>query len=115
MRKNILLPIISIVILTACKSKNASKPAATPADSFEANLIAGKTRFPDITVDVLKKGHSIYYGGCTNCHRAKNIERRDEKEWIEVLDAMAPKAKLLPEEKDAVWKYIMSVKLLAVK
>jgi cytochrome c5 len=118
MKKIFLFVLIAALFFTACKSKNASKStaSATPAaDSFEANLTAAKTKFPDVTMDVIKKGHGIYYGACTRCHGAKDIARRDEKEWVGVLDDMAPKAKLTPEEKDAVWKYIMSVKLMAAK
>ena len=76
-------------------------------------VTAGKTKFPDLTLDILKKGQAIYNGACTNCHKAKSIVKRDEQEWVGILDKMSPKAKLLAEEKDAVWKYIMSVKLAA--
>ena len=121
MKKIFLLTLASALFLGACKSKRAAKstaaaaPEATAADSFDANVTAAKTKFPDVTKDIIKKGHGIYYGACTRCHAPKDIARRDEKEWVEVLNDMAPKAKLTPEEKDAVWKYIMSVKLMAAK
>lgn len=105
--------------MMACKSKNAatkSTAAVTPATSTEpteAQLSAAKAKFPGVTMDVLKQGHSIYYGACTHCHGAKKIITRDEKEWSNVLDEMAPKANLTATEKDAVWKYIMAVKLSA--
>ena len=126
MKKLILLSFASVFIF-ACTPKTVkstaggtvSNPTVSPApgdaatEPGEAQLTAAKAKFPDVTLDVLKKGHSIYYGACTRCHGAKNIERRDEKEWVEVLNDMAPKAALLPAEKDAVWKYIMAVKLSA--
>ncbi len=122
MKKIILTTFTAILFLAACSPK-ASKSAATttpaaapaknPTEPTETSLAMAKTKFPDVTLDVLKKGHSIYYGACTRCHGTKSIERRDEKEWVGILDNMAPKARLLPEEKEAVWKYIMSVKLLS--
>ena len=109
-----------VLILGACspkakKSTTATAPVAPAADSFEANVTAAKTKFPDVTIDVIKQGHAIYYGACTRCHGPKDIERRDEKEWVGIMDDMVPKAKLTPEERDATWKYIMSVKLMAAK
>ena len=116
---------INLVILataltvTACspKAKKSTATTATPtSDSFEANLTAVKPKFPNATIDELKKGHSIYYtGACTRCHGPKDIERRDEKEWVDVMNEMAPKAKLTPEERDVTWKYIMSVKMMQTK
>ena len=105
---------------TAVKNETTvSGPAIAPASATnepgDAQLTAAKTRFPGVTLDVLKKGHGLYYGVCTGCHGAKNIERRDEKEWVTVLDDMAPKANLTADEKHAVWKYVMAVKLSAAK
>ena len=120
MKKITLLVLAVGLVLTACKSKSASKSktapaaeAAKPADTFEANLTAAKTRFPDVTMETIKGGHSIYYGACTNCHGPKDINNWNEKEWVGILDEMAKKAKLTAPEKDAVWKYVMSVKLAA--
>src|SRR5438270_2976106 len=117
MKKIILF--ISIVTLVACKPKavaSKSTPSAAPStEPTEVQLAAAKEKFPDATMDVLKKGHSIYYGACTRCHGAKSIDKRGEAEWVSILDDMAPKAKLTDVEKDAVWKYIMAVKLSAKK
>lgn len=120
MKKIFLLGLAATLVFTACKSKGASKSKtvaaaaeAKPADTFEANLAAAKTKFPDVTMETIKSGHSIYYGACTRCHGPKEITRWDEKEWVGILDDMAKKANLSATEKDAVWKYVMSVKLAA--
>lgn len=120
MKRTLLL--LAAATLFACSPKTnksaASTVAPAPAGSSEpteAQLTAAKTRFPDVTMETLKKGQTIYYGPCTHCHGDKGINRRDEKEWSAVLDDMAPKAKLSAEEKDAVWKYIMSVRLASKK
>lgn len=118
MKKVFLMACVAGLFLAACKSKSkttAAAPVTVSTDPSDASLAAVKTKYPDATMDVLQKGHSIYYGACTRCHGAKSITRHDEKEWVGILDNMAPKAKLQPEEKDAVWKYIMSVSLSAKK
>lgn len=102
----------------ACTPKAAKSTAGAPVpgpanEPGEAQLAAAKTRFPGVTLSELKKGHELYYGPCTNCHGAKGIVNRDEKEWVNILDRMAPKAHLKPDEKEAVWKYVMAVKLSA--
>lgn len=122
--KKLILILTASTFMFACTPKASKNTAATtPAgptvsaemstEPNEAQVTTAKAKFPDVTLDVLKKGHSIYYGACTHCHGAKNIVKRDEKEWVGILDDMAPKAHLTSEEKDAVWKYIMSVKLAA--
>ncbi|HWY38084.1 MAG TPA: hypothetical protein VNY73_05965 [Bacteroidia bacterium] len=124
MKKISLLIVAASLTLAACSSKKTAKSTTAAAsatgtktatgpltDPNDVMVTAAKTKFPDVTLDALKKGHSIYHGACTRCHGAKNIVKRDEKEWVGILDDMAPKAKLSAEEKDAVWKYIMGVKL----
>ncbi|MGZ3862605.1 MAG: hypothetical protein ACXVPN_02170 [Bacteroidia bacterium] len=115
MKKIFLLGLAATLVFTACKSKSktSSAAAAKSSDSFEANLAAAKTKFPDVTMETIKSGHSVYYGACTRCHNPKEITRFSEKEWVGIMDEMAKKAELKPEEKDAVWKYVMSVKLAA--
>jgi hypothetical protein len=111
-----LLPALLIAALAGCSPKASKSTAATPSPSNgpgEAQLAAAKTRFTGVTLAELKKGHEIFYGPCTNCHGAKGILTRDEKEWVSIVDRMAPKAHLKNDEKEAVWRYIMSVKLSA--
>jgi len=110
MKKVIFLSSVIMLVTVACHTtKNVAKSSTN--EPTEAQLTAGKIKFPDITMDILKKGHSIYYGACTNCHGAKNINNYTELEFSGILDKMAPKAKLTAEEKDAVWKYAIAVKL----
>lgn len=107
----LIFSVLGICGLTLCSPKTTvSKTSSAPGD-FE--LTTGKTKFPDLTLAELTKGYSIYNGACTNCHSAKNINERSEEKWVSILDAMAPKAKLSNEDKDAVWKYIITTKLSA--
>jgi len=110
MKKVIFLSSVIILITVGCHTtKNMAKSSSN--EPTEAQLTAGKTKFPDMTMDVLKRGRSIYYGACTNCHGAKNINNYTEQEFSGILDKMTPKANLTAEEKDAVWKYAIAVKL----
>lgn len=97
------------ILMVACGStKNSSpKPSIVPG---EAQLTAIKVKYPDATAEQLTQGHSIYIGACTNCHRQKNIFKRSETNWLHEIDAMSPKAKLTASQKDALTKYILSMK-----
>lgn len=97
------------ILMAACgSSKNASpKPSIIPG---EAQLTAIKAKYPDATAEQLTEGHSIYTGACTNCHRQKKIFKRTEASWLHEIDVMSPKAKLTASQKDALTKYILSMK-----
>ncbi len=119
MKKLFLLSTMALALF-ACTPKATKSAEGTPkkAESSavntptDAQLTAAKTRFPDVTMEKLKEGHTIYFNGaCVNCHGAQPIGNWDEKQWVGILDNMAVKAQLSAVDKDAVWKYIMSVKL----
>lgn len=88
-----------------------SKPANGTHAPVNADLAALQIRFKDITMDKLREGYSIYTdGACINCHEAKNVYEFEEGQWKDILDDMADKARLTESEKDAVSKYILSIK-----
>jgi hypothetical protein len=110
MKKSIILFSFSMVIIVACHTKKEVVKSKT-YEPTDAQLTAGKTKYPDLTRDNLITGHSIYYGVCMNCHEAKNINEFSLDEFSSILNKMARKAKLTPEEKDAVLRYAVSIKL----
>ncbi len=114
MKESILLISFIVLIIAGCHAKKeVTKPYAY--QPTEVELTAGKTKFSDLTIDNLVKGHSIYYGACLRCHEAKNINDYGLDEFSDILNNMARKAKLTPEEKDAVLRYAVSIKLSNAK
>ena len=100
--------IIAIIVLVSCgTSKKAPAPSIVPG---EAQLTAIKEKFPETTAQTLSEGHAIYTGACTNCHGQKNIFKRSEASWMHEIDDMSPKANLTVAQKDALTKYILSMK-----
>jgi len=124
----------AIVIFAACRStKNtpavavAPAVAATPASTVtagpavksingvyppgNAELVAIQKKYADVTLAALQTGHQIYtVGKCINCHGAKNIYKRGEDQWKGIIDDMAQRAQLSDADKDAVYKYVLSIK-----
>lgn len=74
-------------------------------------LTALKLKYKNVTLDKLNEGYSIFAKGeCIKCHSPQNIYKRAETEWKDIIDVMAEKAKLSDTQKDAVFKYVLSIK-----
>lgn len=108
----------TILIISACHSKkktttdtpSGAKPSTGIFAPGNEQLTAIKTKYPEATLQSLTEGHSIYTGVCTNCHGAKSIYRIPEQNWQEIIDDMSPKARLTASQKDALTKYVFSIK-----
>lgn len=109
-----ILTILSVLTLViySCKSKKggaaSSDTALMPGD---AQLKAIQVKYADASAQTLKEGYDIYVGVCTNCHGKKNMYKESEAEWKKNIDHMAPKAKITDAQKDALWKYVLSMRL----
>lgn len=109
--------LVAVVIISACSPKGNKATTTTTsnnADAAAAQLAAAKTKYPDATSEQMQKGTAVYFGdACTRCHGAKTITRFSAEELPGIIDDMARKAKISAEEKDAVLKYVMGVRLAA--
>lgn len=74
-------------------------------------LQAIQVQFKDVTLDNLKEGHFIYTeGACVSCHNAVAIRKFDINQWKNIIDDMAQRTTLSDKQKDAVYKYVLSIK-----
>ena len=110
MKKTILIALTLVSISIACKSKKATSSTASANSSLEAQLTAVKARFPDATKEELQKGHSIYTGACTKCHGTKDVTIYTEPKLLQIVDVMAAKSNLTPEEKQALIRFAVGVR-----
>lgn len=108
--------VLATLMITACgSSKKSSAPTATAVNIIpgDPELKAIQVKYPQATMAMLKEGHSIYIGACTNCHGQKNIYKRSEASWLHEIEDMSPKARLTDSQKDALTKYILAMKTTA--
>ena len=109
-----ILTILSVLALViySCKSKKSgtstTEDVYTPGD---AQLKAIQVKYADVTAATLKEGYDVYTGPCTNCHGKKNMYHDSEAEWQHNIDRMAPKAKITDAQKDALWKYVLAMRM----
>lgn len=100
-------------VATAPVASGPMLPSKSKSGVFapgEEELNAIQLTFKEVTMQTLTDGYAIYTGACTNCHGAKSIYSRPTERWQGIMDEMAPEAKLTPVQKDAVYKYVLSIK-----
>ncbi len=90
----------------------SDKPSMKPT---EAELKAIKHLYPNATMENLESGYSIYNGPCIKCHKQKDIYKRTENKWTEIIEKMSPKAHLTNSQKDDLTKYIFAMKATYVR
>jgi mono/diheme cytochrome c family protein len=129
MKSKILLFAISALIIAACSTAKKSTTTSTSESSTTSStplvlarttgmqapgneeLVAIQAKFSDVTMDKLKQGYELYTNGaCINCHTANNIYNYGEAQWKDLVENMAYKARMSDAEKDAVYKYVLSIK-----
>jgi len=131
--KIVLLAITSLIIAACSTSKKATTTSTTESSTTSSTplvlartmgmqapgneeLVAIQAKFADVTLDKLKQGYELYTNGaCINCHSANNIYNYGEAQWKDLVENMADKARISDSEKDAVYKYVLSVKATQAK
>lgn len=127
--KKLLFLFTALIVIAACGSSKKSTvsapvaPAPTSApvvtakpgsgiyDPGSEELAAIQAQYKDVSLEKLKQGYVLYaHSACISCHEAQNIYKYDEMRWGFIMNDMAVRAKLTPEQKDAVYKYVLAIK-----
>ncbi|PQJ10802.1 hypothetical protein CJD36_012595 [Flavipsychrobacter stenotrophus] len=117
-------PAVTSVPAKPIPDKSPDAPASSPASPFlfskpadgiyapgNDELAAIEPQYKGLKLEKLKEGYVLYaQGACTNCHNAKPIYPIPTSEWGGIIDDMSEKAMLTSAQKDAVYKYVLSIK-----
>ncbi len=106
-----ILSVLGLFIFSCTSKKSTTGSSPDTLIPGDAQLQKIQTIYPDVTAQTLKEGYDIYVGPCTNCHGKKNMYKRTAGEWENDVNRMAPKAKITDAQKDALWKYIVSMRM----
>jgi hypothetical protein len=91
------------------------KPASSVHEPGAKELAAIQTKYKDASLYQLQLGHAIYtQGACLKCHGVIEIYPYSEDRWKGIVDTMAMCSQLSAEYKDAVYKYVLSIKATQV-
>ncbi len=95
-----LASLVLLSSLTACVSVEKAAPPVATLRSIPSPAAKPK----------LEDGRCLYVGKCTKCHSPEPIAKHDVSDWNEdILPTMAKKAKLTPEECEALRAYVLAV------
>ena len=91
--KNIfILSVITLFFFVSCSPKTIAPTKEAP---LENNLVQGK---------------QIFENSCSKCHDLPKPAQYSSTEWVKIMNAMAPKAKLSKEQHQLVFNYVSTVK-----
>jgi len=76
----------------------------------EEELAAIQPQYKDATLAQLKEGYTLYAkSACISCHGTVNIYSYPKEKWFFIIPDMAYRAKLTPEQKESVFRYVSSI------
>jgi hypothetical protein len=92
-----------VVILASCETTLISAPPVTAAF-----VRAGKHEHAD--AQNLEAGRKVFLNRCIPCHALPEIARYDSQRIPGIVDWMSHRAHLTPQQKEALIKYLLTVK-----
>ncbi len=90
--------VVSVVVI-GCATIDDLAP---PVDATILQLAAAH----EIDADRLSQGRALYITACARCHRPEPVVRYAPQRWREILPRMFARAKLGPDEAEAVEAYV---------
>lgn len=96
MKKLIGSALLAAFFITSCTPKSTAVATAPVAATSTAEQLA--------------QGKTIFENSCKKCHKLYNPDDFTSVEWVGIMNAMAPKAKLSEEQHQWVYDYIVSAK-----
>lgn len=85
-------------------------PHATPEDVSRA-----QQRWPEVNASVLAAGRASYVARCSGCHALHLPSEKSPDEWPRALDEMAQDAKLTPQDRELIERYLVTMSGRAVQ
>ncbi|MCD0454579.1 cytochrome C [Chryseobacterium sp. LC2016-27] len=76
----------------------------------KATSVAEAPRSATSTAEQIAQGKTIFETACNRCHKLYEPTQFTSVQWVGIMNAMAPKAKLTDEQHQWVYDYLVSVK-----
>ena len=92
-----------LAILASCETTLTSAPPVTAAF-----VQAGRREHAD--AQTLEAGRKVFLNRCIPCHALPEIARYDSERLPGIVSWMSRRAHLTPEQKEALTKYLLTVK-----
>ncbi len=66
-------------------------------------------RWPDVSLESLTQGRSLYIARCSGCHTLKIPQAYPAAKWPKTLDKMAVRSKINDKEKELILRYVLTL------
>lgn len=97
-----IVPPICAVILASCETSLKSAPPVTAAF-----IDAGRQKKADAAT--LEAGRKVFLNRCIPCHALPDMARQDSSRIPRIVGWMSGRARLTPEQHEALIKYLLAV------
>jgi hypothetical protein len=97
---------VTVVLLSGCG------PVLPPADAILVGT--AHKQWPDVTSVQLERGRILLTTRCVTCHAVRDPGSYTPKDWAYYLDVMGPRAQLTASERQAVERYVLAARELAL-
>jgi len=98
------VPCVALALLAACYPK-----AAPPPGALSANAVASASaQSPGVTATSLSAGRELFLAKCNGCHAYPDLTAISEDRWPGILNSMAKKSHLGPDERTEVLQFILA-------
>lgn len=109
MKKLIFLPLAAVLATVSCEANKAQKMVDQKPTRSETVAISPKTTGSKrISAEMIAEGKTIYENNCAKCHDLPNPAKHTDQQWVGLMNAMAPKAKLTAAQSELVYDYVTS-------
>ena len=95
--------VIALCFLFGCETANYAPPVTT---EMERTASAKK----QINQSQLEHGRTLFVHRCIECHTLPPMWKYSREDWPQIVNDMAHRASLKPEERAAVIAYILAVR-----
>lgn len=107
MKKFILIPVAAAALLVSCKAKKAQAVVDSKPTKAETVATSPKTTGSKrLSAEMLAEGKTIFENSCAKCHALPNPAKHTDQQWVGIMNAMAPKAKLSAAQSELVYDYV---------
>jgi len=106
------IPLAQSLGVAACCILGLASCETNPNPGFPTARALSGRRGSSQTAELatLERGRKIYTTSCTECHVARPIAKHSIAQWRHLIDIMAPRAGLQPNDRAAVEAYVIAVR-----
>ena len=101
---------IALVAIGALGAGCYPKGAAAPGALSPGGVAWAAKRWPGVDAAALTAGHDRFIAKCNGCHDYPDLVAVSEEHWPGIVESMAKKAHLGPDERDGVLHYVLAAR-----